>query len=119
MPKKTENTFSPLHIPVLVNSKNVFCHFVQIFMGILEICEPKYFSYIKQSFIFFIQFFKRSENHIMNGMVSTLNKMSRNWFLIFFYLIHHKNASKIYYKLVELSNVWPTYCKLHFLHSME
>ena len=42
MPKKAENTFSLLHIPVLVKSKNVFCHCVQIFMGILEICEPTF-----------------------------------------------------------------------------
>ena len=42
MPKKAENTFSPLHIPVLVKSKNIFCHFVQIFMGILEICVPTF-----------------------------------------------------------------------------
>ena len=34
MAPKAENTFSPLHIPVLVKSKIVFCHCVQTFMWI-------------------------------------------------------------------------------------
>ena len=42
MAPKVENTFSPLHIPVLVKSKNVFCHFDQIFMWSLGICEPTF-----------------------------------------------------------------------------
>ena len=38
-----ENTFSPLHIPVLVKSKKVVCHYNQIFMWSLGICEPTFY----------------------------------------------------------------------------
>ena len=40
---KAENTFNPLHIPVLVISKIIFCHCVQIFMWILGICKPTFY----------------------------------------------------------------------------
>jgi hypothetical protein len=44
MSLKTETTFSLLQIPALVKSKNIFCHYVQILMGILEICEQTFFK---------------------------------------------------------------------------
>ena len=51
---------SLLHILVLVKSKNVFCHCVHIFMGILEICKPPF----RFKFDHFMSFWKKIKSKI-------------------------------------------------------
>ena len=65
MPQKAENTFSPLHIAVLVKSKNVFCHCVKIFMGILEMFEPSFYGILKNK-IWLLSFQNFSLKFILN-----------------------------------------------------